>query len=297
VHIDRDRTVNESTSTMTIDRVARLRPEEFRDHYLAKGRPVIFGGALEAWPALRSWTPEYLTERWGDRYIEHRGIEGTLAEILERAAASRPERPEPYLKNLKIQDKLPELLPDITPRLEHASPNWFDSPLLPSMIRSNGTANELFIGGHGSTIPRLHHDEYGVHNFISQIYGTKEFWFYPPEAGQFLYPAVPPDNPYLSQVEDPRSPDLDRFPLFNAVEPIKQLLHPGETVFVAPGWWHWTWMPELSISVGSSCANSSNWSRYAREFSTAFGRAGRPKWAAFSFYLRAFGALKSVTSS
>ena len=275
-----------------IDRVPHLSVEDFRREYLDRQRPVVFGGAIEGWTARTRWTPQYLKDTWGDTHIDYRGITGSLREVIDRAAASRPERPEPYLKNLDIASHLPGMLADIAPRLPHANPNWFDSPLVPGAIRDTGTRYELFIGGNGSFIPRLHYDEFAVNNFISQIYGTKEFWFYPPDAGRHLYPGV--DNPYLSQVDDPRAPDPARFPLFNTVEPFKLLVRPGETVYVAPGWWHWTQMPELSISVGCNCANRSNWSRFTHEFTTAFGRRSRPKWIAMRAYLSAYGALRSL---
>ena len=280
---------------VTVDRLDWLSPAEFRETYLRARKPVVFGRAADDWPAMKEWSPAALTERWGHLRVDHRGITGSLAEILERAAASTPESPQPYLKNLDMAEKLPELLSAVQPRLAHADPNWFDSVALPSMIRSRGVACELFIGGNGSTIPRLHHDEYAVNNFITQIWGTKEFWFYPPGAGQFLYPD--PENPYLSQVPDPRDPDLERFPRFLEIEPIKLTLFPGETVFVAPDWWHWTWMPELSISVGTNCSNNANWGQYVSEFTTAFGRRGRPKWVALSIYLSAYGAARRLTGS
>ena len=271
----------------TIERIERVSREDFRNNFLIPRKPVVIDGAIEEWNALEKWNPDYLRKQWGEHEIDHRTIRGSLSEILDRAKNSSASRPEPYLKNYDVRQHLPEMLVDIQPRLSHAQPNWFDSRLLPALVRVPGSAYELFIGGDGSHIPRLHFDEYGVYNFISQIYGRKEFWFYPPGATPNLYPLA--ENPYLSQIEDPLHPDVEKYPLFSELSPIRLILNPGETVFVAPGWWHWTRMQELSISIGTNFADASNWSQYVEELTSEGSRKKRLKWKFMRAYLKLFG--------
>lgn len=292
VLFDIDLTPARESTLAAIDRVESPSREQFRADYLIPRKPVVISGSLTEWPATNSWNPDYLRDRWGDHPIDHRGIKGTLAQIIERAENSTQACPEPYLKNYDIRQHLPAMLADLQPRLRYAEPNWFDHWSLPSQIRVPGTAYELFIGGDGSHIPRLHFDEYAVYNFISQIYGRKDFWFYPPDAAPCLYPLE--SNPYLSEIEDPLNPDPEKFPRFSEVQPIRLTLNPGETVFVAPGWWHWTRMQELSISIGTNFADRNNWAQFIREFTSEGDRRVRQKWKLIHAYLKVYGIGRSL---
>ena len=43
-----------------------LSPLQFHRAYVAANKPCVIRGAVDHWPALRKWTPEYLKEAAGD---------------------------------------------------------------------------------------------------------------------------------------------------------------------------------------------------------------------------------------
>ena len=57
-----------ATGAALIGRVSArgLTPERFMREYVARNIPVIITDALEAWPATKLWSPEFLREHYGD---------------------------------------------------------------------------------------------------------------------------------------------------------------------------------------------------------------------------------------
>ncbi len=255
---------------MQVERRSDLSIEDFTAEYLQPRRPVILTDATAEWTAHREWSFESLRDRWKSKTIHHRGQDWQMAELVDRILSATADNPVHYLKNVHLQKQFPELVQDVQPRLAYAEPNWFRSPSMPSSLRQEDPILELFVGGPGTHI-RLHYDEYYIHNFITQICGRKEFWFFPPEDGAFLYPD---EKGYLSQIMDPKETDLEQFPLYPKATPMRLVLEPGETLLVPAGWWHKSWQHEPSISVGSHCVNATNWRSFVEDYTA---RKNRPR--------------------
>jgi histone arginine demethylase JMJD6 len=238
---------------------------------------VVITGALEGWRATSKWTPQFFKERYGTLPLtvngQHHTLSGflpsrggrpiTIGEFIDLTLSSNDQNPAPYLRNVHLEKFIPELTADVEPLPDYFSPNWLDGPLSqPFNSRLHGGRCELYIGGRGGRFPVLHWDSWHIYTFLCQIYGIKEYTVFPPDQSKFLYP-----NGHHSSV-DIENVDLNKFPLFAQAEAIKFQLHPGEILFVPPGWWHTQKILTPSITISASRVNASNWndfSRYLRE--------------------------------
>ena len=190
-------------------RVDQLNYRDFVNDFQRARRPVIMTDATRDWSALQ-WTPERLVQRVGHRQLEIRTESGTqsreFAELADEICASQPGQPGPYARNVDLKRDLPELWPDVQPRLKYATPDWKSSRFLPrDFVFPNGL-EEMFFGGCGMSFPRLHIDYWGMDGFVSQLYGRKEFILLGQEQTPFVYPVA--DDPLASQIQDIDNVDL-----------------------------------------------------------------------------------------
>jgi hypothetical protein len=201
---------------------------------------------------------------------------------------STEENPSPYLNEANINDKFPELLPDLEPSLIYSHPDRLQSHLLPMRMRHDIV--ELLVGGKGTKFPTLHYDGYHHHTFITQIRGEKLFLFYPPDQTHLMYPVNPHSN--RSRINDAFNPDLEQFPLFSMAKPQSAIVKEGETIFVPSGWWHTTKLLSFSIAVSNNSVNGVVWNQYVddlvRERRNIFKRE------ALRAYLKGTGVLMTL---
>jgi hypothetical protein len=235
----------------SVDRRHGLSGPEFLREYYSRNRPVVLDDVSAAWPALTKWTPEYLAEVLGDTEVQiMTGREGDdrwelngenhkhnvpFRQFVETVLGSGPSNDAYLTANNKLLAS------------EAAAPLWddfdFDSPLL----EADRSGQKVFLWfGPAGTVTSLHHDLMNV--LFNQIYGKKEFLLIPSLETHRMYNTV---GVYTDI--DPLAPDLERFPLYAQVEPIKVILGPGESLFIPVGWWHHVLSAEVSISL--SCIN------------------------------------------
>ena len=260
-----------------------LSRRQFIDEYQRPRLPVILTDATQNWPA-HSWTPDVLRDKAGQRRVTIRTSQGTQVYLLETLcdliAASMSGQPAPYARNIDVERELPELWHDIQPRLEFAQADWKSSALLPrDFIFPNGLV-ELFFGGAGSSFPQLHVDYWGMDGFLSQLYGAKEIILLAPDQTEFVYPDE--DAGLTSQIESLDNPDYDRFPLFRQAQVIRFLLQPGETLYLPNGWWHTTYMPEVSITAITATWHRHNWGQFMKQYRIRAKTHGLAKLAALA---------------
>jgi hypothetical protein len=276
-----------------VDRRSRLTQREFAAQYLRPQKPVIVTDAFDHWPAKRRWTPAFFREHYGSRRVTVDGVDYQLSQLLDLIECSSPSKPAPYLRNVVIEDWAPELLADIQPLPHHTQPNWFDSRFFPE--RPSMTSLELYIGGAGAAFPTLHFDNLHTHAFLMQLFGTKEYVFYAPDQGPWLYPREGIEA-NKSSVDDLEHPDLVRFPLFARAVAARCVLHAGETLFVPAGWWHTARILEPSITVSANTMNASNWKAFISDYDPRSTHRSRKHSALKSAYLRAFGFIRCLAS-
>ena len=281
--------------TDAVDRRSKLSFAEFNEEYLKKRRPVVITDAVEAWPALQTWTPEFFKNKYFGRMVKCRGQADPISmqDYIDALSRSSAEKPLPYLRNLNIQPDFPELVKDIRPRIIYSSPDWLSSALMPKNWPRPKNLNQLFISGVGARI-RLHYDDWMTHNIVTNVYGDKRFIFFDQEQSEFLYRSGTRGGDYILSDLDPWAPDLERFPKYNDAVGHDVTIRRGETLFVPCGWWHSTYTTATCISVSSSFANWSNWPLLIQEIGRLREGANGLKTAAVVQYLQLVGRIGTV---
>ncbi len=272
----------------------RLGRRAYTREYLDPLKPVIVLGAIDHWPALGKWTPEFFRERYGSLEVTVDGKAWKLGALIDRILASTPENPAPYLRNQLMANWPPELSSDISPMPECTHPNYLESRLFPS--REPLTYVETYIGGTGAAFPCLHYDNLHTHAFLMQLHGRKEYLVFRPDQSRFLYPRTGIEA-NKSGIPDIENVDLSRFPLFAQAEGVRFELHPGETLFVPAHWWHTARILSTSITVSINGVNASNFSEFRRAFCAIVARRSRLKAALIAPYLSVLGLLLSLTGA
>lgn len=280
-----------------IDRRDALSYGEFESEYLTPNKPVIVTDALAHWQALGKWTPEWLAEQFPDRMLEFKygDLSLSLGEFIPKVMDSSPESPAPYLTNLPLSDNFPELVDDVMPAPTYFGPNWARRKFLHGGVRQSlnrGSEMEIYIGGPGGAFPILHWDGMATHAYLMQVYGVKQYWVWPPEDSDYLYPSDGGNTSPIRNVEDP---DFDKYPLFEKARATTFTLHPGELLFVPSCWWHTAKMLTPSITLSVNTLNRSNWKNFAYDIKR---KAHGPALVAKSIYLMSelcrFGIMDSI---
>jgi len=286
--------MTEAVAVDAVERRSNLAHGEFVSRYLAPLEPVIVTDAIDHWPARARWSIEFFRERYGTRTVTIDGTSYTFADFLDRVERSDPGRPSPYFRNVLIESWAPELMADISPMPYHLRPNWLDSRLFPE--RPSLTSIELYIGGAGAKFPVLHYDGMHTHAYLMQVVGSKEYLFYPPDQGEYLYPRAGAEA-NKSSVDDLERPDLSRFPKFARAVASRCILRAGEMLFVPSGWWHTARILEPTITISANTVNASNWKPFVADYVAAAARhRTRNRLLAMSAYLRVFGLIAPLVS-
>jgi histone arginine demethylase JMJD6 len=261
--------------------------EEFATKHLFANYPVVIGDACKDWAAKHKFTPEFFKTNYSDRDVRVRNQVFKLGEFIDLMMASTEENPAPYPCTLQIETDYPELLPDVTPRFSYALPDRVHSKLLPKQLLAGANTLEIFFGSPGAMFPYVHYDYMGLHAYITQLYGQKEFTVIPPDQTPYVYPLA--NDGWVSEVSDIRNPDLAKFPLFAKATPVSFVVGPGETLFIPCGWWHTARSLTPTISVALDGLNASNWKRYMNEVDLMLNRRRSIKGKLAQTYLSVVG--------
>jgi hypothetical protein len=220
---------------------------QFLKQFYSLNHPVIIEDFGMSWPALERWSPEYFRERFGDEQVEV---------MLGREADDRYEmNSESHKTRMAFRDYVDMLT--AAPKsndfylvannhlleLQGMLPLLDDIVIHPTYLRTEDTKGHIFFWfGPGGTITPLHHDLQNI--IFVQVYGTKRITLISPFQSHLVYNK---DSVY-SEV-DVAKPDYERFPRFAQATPLKQIVHPGEALFIPVGWWHRVEALEVSVSV------------------------------------------------
>jgi histone arginine demethylase JMJD6 len=277
----------------TIERRSGLSYADFvRDHLMAR-RPVVLPDAVKAWKATTCWTPQWFRARYPGKIVKTDQGEMVMEDFIDGLVAGSAEKPGPFLREQALEHVFPDLMDQVQPVPIYTRPNWM--PGTYPLRRVNDPINreaklEINFAGGGRAFPYLHFDKRHAHAFITQVYGSKDFVVFPPEQEQFLYPV---GKERYSHINDVNEPDLERFPLYAKAQPIRITLQPGESVFMACGWWHTTRVTGPSLSTVISFANASNWSDLARDTGEEFSH--RPWFGRlYASYLRSLAIPRTL---
>mmetsp|Transcript_31949 Transcript_31949/g.51865 ORF Transcript_31949/g.51865 Transcript_31949/m.51865 type:complete len:341 (-) Transcript_31949:108-1130(-) len=229
----------------------------FYKHVFNK-QPVLIQRAMQDWPALKpgsvqSWSGfqrilkiaghrtvpvevgrHYMCTNWTlklmplQEYFRRHVLNGSTTNTAAKGGVTG------YVAQHELFKQVPELCSDVRiPEYCAVEPRNNDG----EEVQVN-----VWLGPSGTTTP-LHYDRY--HNFLCQVLGEKKITMFAPNSSSYLHPCKPPLN-NTSQV-DPYSPgrysDVLKQPHWEVT------LHPGEMLYIPPGWWHHVQSKSASASV------------------------------------------------
>ena len=277
----------------SVDRRTNISKKELFHDYVQKGLPVVLTDATKEWKAFGKLTPTFFKQKYGHIKIDIDNKTYLLGDIIDMMMDSSPEHPSPYPCNFNVDKTFPELVDDFLPHVHYGKQNRIFNPLIPKSFLKGTEVAELFFGGKGSFFPTLHIDALFLHTQITQIYGSKEFFIFPPEQAIYMYPRK--ENPKLSSIKNPLDPDLEKFPLFKNAKPVKVMVNEGETILFSTGWWHYTRMYEPCISYGMVQLNHANYKPFVSD-NIALIKKYHPQMAApLNVYSKIAGVIMNAT--
>lgn len=227
-----------------IERIDPPSPEEFEARYVKPSRPVILRGAIDHWPAMRSWSREQLKRRFGDR---------TVPVIRRKGGAMYDERAGVFYERIRFADYV-DLL-DVGGaldlymvfRVHEVLPELFDDIVCPPYCQGANWYRARFWFAAPETRGPLHRDL--PNNLYAQITGRKQFVLIDRRLTRMvhrhpLYSGVPNYSPV-----DAEAPDLEHYPRFRDAPRMLATLKPGDLFFIPSLWWHQACSLETSLSV------------------------------------------------
>lgn len=183
-------------------------------------------------PAWSKWNYNYFKEIAGDTVISLHGRE----DASNDRAASAPVAKMKFSEYLDLIEREPTDLRIFLFNLMKLKPE-----LNHDLIYNDVTGGKvlkwlpyLFFGGEGSST-RNHFDIDMSHVFLTQYKGIKKIWLFPLDQSDLMYKL-----PYnFHGIANLKNPDFEKFPALRYLNGYEAEIHPGETLFMPSGWWHY----------------------------------------------------------
>lgn len=230
--VERQRTL--APGAESVPRVRMPSSAEFLRHFYAASRPVVIEGAIEGWPALRRWTPEYLAERIGDAEIAYQG--GREGDPEFELHKDRHTRTMPFRRFIEAITR-PGAANDAYLTAYNSGANAEAlAPLHTDLGRLDRYLTDapgmLWVGPAGTFTP-IHFDL--TNNLLVQVTGAKRLQLFPPaEAGRLAH-----HRHVFSDVRDIEDEQrLALYPQARAARRFEVVLGPGDCLFIPVGWFH-----------------------------------------------------------
>lgn len=216
-----------------VERISGISDRDFIANYLKPGKPVILTDFIHKdSPALSKWSYDYFKEIAGDQIISLYGKE----EDSQDRVASAPVTQMKFSEYLDLIEREPTDLRIFLFNLLKLKPE-----LNKDIIYNDVTGGKvikwlpyLFFGGEGSST-RNHYDIDMSNVFISQYKGIKKIWLFPLNQSTNLY-KIPFNFHSLANLKEP---DYEKFPALKYLKGLEAEIHPGETLFMPSGYWHY----------------------------------------------------------
>ncbi|XP_060552824.1 bifunctional peptidase and (3S)-lysyl hydroxylase Jmjd7-like isoform X2 [Ruditapes philippinarum] len=240
-------------------------PLQFYRDFVAPNKPVLIKNAIDHWPALKKWTPEYLRDKIGDQEVTVAVTPNGYADAVTDGKFVMPEermmklsqfldildKPESakgvfYVQkqNSNLTDEFVSVMEDVDPEIKWGSDAFGKAP---------DAVN--FWMGDKRAVTSMHRDHY--ENLYCVVRGWKKFLLIPPtdlpsvpyelfpaavfqenDKGQFMIV----DDDKTGQVPwvaiDPLNPDYNKFPQYRNAKPIEVTVHAGQMLYLPSLWFH-----------------------------------------------------------
>lgn len=216
-----------------VKKTKKLISRNFITHHMKAQVPVIIEDFVDPEsPAFKKWNYEYFKEIAGNQKVD---IYGSEMDSMDRVA-SQPIAQTTFSEYLDLIDSTPTEhrlflfnLLSIKPELKN------------DIIYNDVTNGKIlkwlpfmFFGGQGSAT-RNHIDIDMSHVFITQFEGIKRIWLFPWEQSDLMYKL-----PYnFHSLPNIKTPDYRQYPALLYLNGYEAILHPGETLYIPSGWWHY----------------------------------------------------------
>ncbi len=197
---------------------------------IATQTPVVISNLAAEWPALRRWSPEWLSANFGDKPVRvydasfgepgknYMGDVGTMsfAEYLDETLTQGKDL-RMFLYN--IGQRIPQLLDDV--------------PFPDVGLKFSRNFVFTFFGCKNAITP-LHFDIDMGYVFYTAVHGRRRIRLFSPDQSVALY-----HHPFtVRSYADLDSPDLQAQPLLCEARGYEVVLEPGQTLCLPPGYWH-----------------------------------------------------------
>lgn len=226
-----------------VEKISGISTEEFKKKYLNAGVPVVLQDFVSKdSPAWTKWNYNYFKEIAGDKEVSLLGKE----DASNDKAASSPVAKMKFGEYLDLIGREPTDLRIFLFNLMKLKPE-----LNKDIIYNDITGGKvlqwlpyLFFGGQGSST-RSHFDIDMSHVFLTQYQGTKRIWLFPLDQSDLMYKL-----PYnFHSMANLKEPDYEKFPALKHLKGYEAEIHPGETIFMPSGWWHYIQYPTEGYSI------------------------------------------------
>ncbi|MBK1441303.1 cupin-like domain-containing protein [Parapedobacter sp. ISTM3] len=216
-----------------VEKISGISSADFIKNYMNKGVPVILDDFVSKdSPAWTKWSYDYFKEIAGDAQISLHGRE----DASNDRAASAPVAKMKFGEYLDLIEREPTDLRIFLFNLMKLKPE-----LNHDLIYNDVTGGKvlkwlpyLFFGGEGSST-RNHFDIDMSHVFLTQYKGIKKIWLFPLEQSDLMYKL-----PYnFHSIANLKTPNYEKFPALRFLNGYEAEIHPGETLFMPSGWWHY----------------------------------------------------------
>lgn len=282
-----------------VEKISGLSSAEFLKNYFNKGVPVILQDFVSKdSPAWTKWSYDYFKEIAGDKEVSLLGKE----DASNDRAASAPVAKMKFGDYLDLIEREPTDLRIFLFNLMKLKPE-----LNKDLIYNDLTGGKviqwlpyLFFGGKGSST-RNHFDIDMSHVFLTQYKGIKKIWLFPLEQSDLMYKL-----PYnFHSIANLKNPDFEQFPAIKHLKGYEAEIHPGETVFMPSGWWHYIQYETEGYSISVRALPSNIYDKWrgfrnlviTRNFDNTMRKIFKDRWFQYKVQTaqkRAQSALKKV---
>lgn len=231
---------------LPIPRVERLATGEFRSSYLEPNRPVVIKDLASSWPALKKWTPQFFATEYGSLPVK----------VYDSSFARSGTSYMSSLRKVPFKEYLDLMLTSSMDLRLFAFNIFWQAPELKQDIlwpdMTQGFSKKfifMFFGCKGSVTP-LHYDPDLPHLLHTVLYGKKRVVLFANEESNNLYKHPFNTRSYV----DVDHPDFSKFPRLQEATGYQAIIHPGETLFMPSGYWHYMVYEEAGYAICTRCA-------------------------------------------